>query len=69
MSEEKHNEKDILTEKLLETRTVIITGEINDKVAKEVGNQLLLLEAMSDEPINLFISSQGGHVRFRLLHS
>ncbi|MCY1053149.1 ATP-dependent Clp protease proteolytic subunit [Mammaliicoccus sciuri] len=55
-------EKAILTEKLLETRTVIITGEINDRVAKEVGNQLLLLEAMSDEPINLFISSQGGHV-------
>ncbi len=36
MSEEKHNEKDILTEKLLETRTVIITGEINDKVALAV---------------------------------
>jgi len=32
------------------------------KVAKEVGNQLLLLEAMGDEPITLFISSQGGHV-------
>ena len=62
MSEEKQQEKDILTEKLLETRTIIITGEINDKVAKEVCNQLLLLEAMGNEPITLFISSQGGHV-------
>ncbi len=47
---------------MLETRTVIISGEINDEVAKDVCNKLLLLESMSDEPINLFISSQGGHV-------
>jgi ATP-dependent Clp protease protease subunit len=63
MSEEtKNNQSDVLTEKMLESRTVIITGEINDEVAKDVSNKLLLLEAMSDEPINLFISSQGGHV-------
>ncbi|HCV5888879.1 TPA: ATP-dependent Clp protease proteolytic subunit [Staphylococcus aureus] len=53
---------DLLTQKMLETRTVIISGEINDEVAKEVANKLLLLESTSDEPINLFISTQGGHV-------
>ena len=35
MSEEKHNEKDILTEKLLETRTVIITGKSMIKSQKK----------------------------------
>lgn len=64
MSEEKkyQNQSEVLTEKMLKTRTIIISGEINDEVAKEVGNKLLLLEAMGDEPINLFISTQGGHV-------
>lgn len=56
------NQSDVLTEKLLETRTVVISGEINDEVARDVCNKLLLLESMSDDPINLFISTQGGHV-------
>lgn len=57
-----NNQSDVLTEKLLETRTVVISGEINDEVARDVCNKLLLLESMSDDPINLFISTQGGHV-------
>lgn len=61
MTEEQQNQ-DRLAEKLLETRTVIISGEINDKVAKDVANKLLLLESMGDEPINVYICSQGGHV-------
>lgn len=56
------NNSDLLTQKMLETRTVIISGEINDETAYDVANKLLLLEATSDEPINLFISTQGGHV-------
>lgn len=64
MSEEKNQYKEsyALTEKMLESRTVIISGEINDEMAKEVCNKLLLLESLNNEPINLFISSQGGHV-------
>ena len=66
MDEEKNNKQenfsDLLTEKMLETRTVIISGEINDEVARDVANKLLLLEATSNDPINLFISTQGGHV-------
>ncbi|HGZ2900680.1 TPA: ATP-dependent Clp protease proteolytic subunit, partial [Staphylococcus aureus] len=56
------NFSDLLTEKMLETRTVIISGEINDEVARDVANKLLLLETTSNDPINLFISTQGGHV-------
>lgn len=66
MAEEKNNKQenfsDLLAEKMLGTRTVIISGEINDEVARDVANKLLLLEATSNDPINLFISTQGGHV-------
>ena len=44
------------------TRTVVITGEINDKVAARVVSQLLALSQESDDDINIFISSPGGHV-------
>ena len=41
---------------------MIITGEINDKLAKNITQQLIALAEDSDDPINLFISSPGGHV-------
>jgi ATP-dependent Clp protease, protease subunit len=44
------------------TRTVVITGEINDKLAARVVTQLLALSQESDDPINMYISSPGGHV-------
>ncbi len=44
------------------TRTVVITGEINDKLAARVVTQLLALSQESDQPINMYISSPGGHV-------
>lgn len=40
----------------------MIYGEINQDLAREVTSQLLLLAAMGDEPIKIFINSQGGHV-------
>lgn len=48
--------------KLLETRTILLFGEISQKSAHEVTQKLLLLSAMSDDPIKLFINSPGGHV-------
>lgn len=65
MTEEEKKAKDpqsILTQKMIENRTIILFGEINQEVAKEVSSQLLLLASISDEPIKLFINSQGGHV-------
>jgi ATP-dependent Clp protease protease subunit len=45
-----------------QSRSVIITGEINDKVANRAVTHLLALAEESDDPINLYISSPGGHV-------
>lgn len=44
------------------SRNVIITGEINDKLAQRITTQMIALAEDSDKPINLFISSPGGHV-------
>jgi ATP-dependent Clp protease protease subunit len=51
-----------MSEKLLETRTITIFGEINMKLAQEVTQKLLILAADSDEDIKIFINSPGGHV-------
>lgn len=48
--------------KLLQSRSIIISGEINQTLAEKVTAQLLILQEMGDEPIKLFINSQGGHV-------
>ena len=53
---------DSLIKHMLDARRVIISGEINDKVAKEVCAQLYLMADASDDPIDIVISSPGGHV-------
>lgn len=53
---------DQVSDKLLRARTVILSGEITQKLASTVSAQLLALSADSDAPITLFINSQGGHV-------
>ena len=60
--DKKEESKQRLGEKLLETRTILIYGEINQRVAREVSEKLLVLASDSDEDIKLFINSQGGHV-------
>src|SRR6185369_16966503 len=47
---------------LFKSRIVTIFGEINDKMAHAVCRRLLALSEESDAPINLLISSPGGHV-------
>lgn len=51
-----------MAEKLMETRTITIFGEINMKMAQEITQKLLVLAADSDEDIKVFINSPGGHV-------
>ena len=51
-----------LEEKFLETRTILIFGEITQKVAREVSEKLILLSAINDNDIKVIINSQGGHV-------
>lgn len=44
------------------SRTVIVAGAINDKLAQRTVAHLLALAEESDDPINMLISSPGGHV-------
>lgn len=53
---------DPIRERLFKSRTVIISGEVNQRLAASVMAQLLALAAESDDPITVFINSQGGHV-------
>ncbi|MGH7481106.1 MAG: ATP-dependent Clp protease proteolytic subunit [Longimicrobiales bacterium] len=53
---------DSIRDRLFRARSLIISGEVNQKLAAEVMAQLLAMEAESDEPITIFINSQGGHV-------
>jgi len=52
-----------LAAKLIKARTIMIYGEINQKVAAAVTAQLLVMNDDDEkEPIKIFINSQGGHV-------
>jgi ATP-dependent Clp protease protease subunit len=53
---------DTVAERLLRARTIVISGEITQKLASEVVSQLLALAAESDGDITIFVNSQGGHV-------
>ena len=48
---------------LLQQRKVLIFGEINDRLAREVSARLLLLAGRdAREPIDIYVNSPGGHV-------
>jgi len=51
-----------IQEKLLKTRSILLSGEINKESAESVIKQLLILEGESSEPIKIFINSPGGDV-------
>lgn len=64
-NQEQKQEKEtsnLVLEKLLQSRSIIISGEINQALAEKITTQLLILQEMGDQPIKLFINSQGGHV-------
>jgi len=49
-------------DRLFKNRTLIISGAINQQLVSNVMGQLLAMASDSDDPINIFINSQGGHV-------
>jgi len=49
-------------QKLMETRTILLFGEIDMKKAEQISQQLLLLAADSDDDIKMILNSPGGHV-------
>jgi ATP-dependent Clp protease protease subunit len=46
----------------LKSRFVLVFGEIDDKLARQTCERLILLAQESEAPIQLLISSPGGHV-------
>lgn len=61
-AERKPDLSDAIGLRLFKARTVVITGEINQRSAAAVTSQLLALAAESNEPITIYINSPGGHV-------
>ena len=61
-SKSDHRSMAFIDEKLFKSRSLTIFGEINDKLARSITERLLALAAESDNPINLYVSSPGGHV-------
>jgi ATP-dependent Clp protease protease subunit len=51
---------DPLIQRMLKTRTILLSGEIKKDLAERTIRQLLLLEDMGEEPIRIFIDSPGG---------
>ena len=51
-----------LAARMLETRTVIVAGQVDEKLAERAISQLLILNAVNHDPIRVLITSQGGHV-------
>ena len=65
MSKDKKDEKESmgkLEELFLKSRTIMLYGEINQKVAREFCTKIQILAAESDDDINVFVNSPGGHV-------
>ncbi len=51
-----------LSDRLLKTRTILISGEINKDRADEFARQILVLDSESQDPIHVYINSPGGDV-------
>jgi ATP-dependent Clp protease protease subunit len=55
-------EPTIVNQNLFKSRTILVFGQIDEKVARSVTAQLFALSNDSDEPIKMVINSPGGHV-------
>jgi ATP-dependent Clp protease protease subunit len=51
-----------LEEKAFKSRTVLVFGEISDKSAADITRRLVALDADSAAPIDMIVSSPGGHL-------
>lgn len=51
-----------LEEKAFRSRTVLVFGAISDSSASEIARRLIALDADSSAPINMLVSSPGGHL-------
>ncbi len=56
------NAPEVIEKALFDARVVMLTGEVNDAVARRVTERLFALSAQNAQPITFVISSPGGHV-------
>ena len=60
--EKKDGQSPVVQQLLFDSRTIFITGGIDDKIAYSTCAQLVAMAQASDDPINVMVSSPGGHV-------
>jgi ATP-dependent Clp protease, protease subunit len=61
-SKKEESPSSLMEKALFQARTILLTGDINDRQAKAVCAQLLAYSAVNENPILLVLSSPGGHV-------
>ena len=61
-AEEGPRRDEALASRMLETRTILLAGQVDEKLAEKVMAQLLVLNGISHDPIRLVITTPGGHV-------
>jgi len=59
-NEDEKQQDNFMLQRILKSRTILLSGEINKNLAEKIIRQLLLLEDDNDEPIKIFIDSPGG---------
>ncbi len=62
MDEKKQITEPALLDKLMKTRSVMISGEINKDTANDFAVRMLVLDSESSDPITVYINSPGGDV-------
>jgi len=50
----------LLMDRLIKSRSILVSGEINKELAERIIRQLIILEQENDEPIRVYIDSPGG---------
>jgi len=60
--EDKQPRPDVLVQRMLDTRTILLAGQVDEKLAERVISQLLILNGVSHDPIRIVITTPGGHV-------
>ncbi len=58
----KEGKEQPMMSRMLQSRLVMVAGEVDPDLAERVVSQLLVLDGISQEPIKVVISSPGGHV-------
>ena len=61
-NEKKAEQNAVPNDKLLKTRSILLSGEINKDSADKLIKDLIVLEAESSEPVRIYINSPGGDV-------